>query len=176
MIETPERFIKALLELTEGYEEDPKAHLRKEFNLNDPEQETRHSYNNIILSGDISFVSLCEHHMLPFEGIINIGYLPNPENENSRVVGLSKLARMSDGYAKRFQIQERLTQQIADAIHECLIPAGVGVVVSARHTCQCYRGIKKDGFMVTSSMTGVFRDDSAARMEFLKLIEIGRRL
>ncbi len=173
MEETPKRFLKALVEMTSGYDEDPAEHLKKEFDLNDTD-DTKHIYDGIIISGDINFVSMCEHHMLPFEGVIHIGYLPNKDNSESKVVGLSKLARMAEGFAKRFQVQERLTQQIADTIQSVLSPAGVGVIVRGRHTCQCYRGIKKDGFMVTSSMTGLFRQEAETRNEFLKLIELGK--
>lgn len=173
MADTPKRFLKALLEMTAGYDEDPAEHLRKEFQLSDSEDNTVKPYDQIILSGGIDFVSMCEHHMLPFEGIIHIGYLPNAESSDSKVVGLSKFARMAEGFARRFQVQERLTQQIADTIQEVVRPAGVGVVVKARHTCQCYRGVKKKGWMITSSMTGLFREEAQTRMEFLKLIEIG---
>lgn len=171
MEETPSRFIKAMREMTSGYDEDPKSHLLKEFNLSDSEKKRK--FGGLIVSGGIDFVSVCEHHMLPFEGQIHIGYIPNKDDEESKVVGLSKLARMADGYAKRFQIQERLTDQIVDAIQSILRPVGVGVLVKGRHTCQCYRGIKKDGFMMTSSMSGVFLTEGETRMEFMKMVEIG---
>lgn len=172
MEETPLRFLKAMREMTSGYDEDPKSHLMKEFNLSDSERKRK--FGGLILSGGLDYVSMCEHHMLPFEGQIHIGYIPNTKDEESKVVGLSKLARMADGYAKRFQIQERLTDQIADAVEEILRPVGVAVIVKGRHTCQCYRGVKKQGFMVTSTMTGVFLKEASARQEFFKMIEIGQ--
>jgi GTP cyclohydrolase I len=112
------------------------------------------------------------YHMMAFEGVAWIGYLPDVSKGDSRVVGLSKLARLLDMYAKRLQIQERLTVQIADDIEKYLKPLGAGVVLKARHTCQCYRGVKKDGKMVTSAMHGVFKTDSRARSEFFQLVEI----
>lgn len=168
VVETPMRFIKAFLEMTNGYAEDPRKHLEKNFSINDTDDDLP-AYDELIISGGIPFSSLCEHHLLGFSGTIDIGYIPNPDN--GRIVGLSKLARMADGYARRLQVQERLTQQIAHAIQQELDPLGVAVVVRGRHGCQCYRGIKKDGYMVTSSMSGVFKElGNNARSEFLSLI------
>ncbi len=113
---------------------------------------------------DIPFVSMCEHHMLPFEGKASVAYIPN-----GRVVGLSKLARVVDTFAKRLQVQERLTQEIAEAIETHVGGLGVGVIIKSRHTCMCYRGIKKNGTMVTSVTLGLMRTDLAARTEFLTL-------
>jgi GTP cyclohydrolase I len=162
LLETPARFIKAMLEFTSGLKEDPTIHLEKDFSLDDtaPVQ-----YGGMIISAGIPFVSLCEHHLLPFSGECHIGYVPSLARK--RVVGLSKLARLADGYARRPQVQERLTQQIADALRK-LDPAGIMVVVSAKHTCQCLRGVRKDGRMVTSSVYGIF-EEAAARAEFLSL-------
>ncbi len=168
IIETPKRFIKAFLELTGGALEDPKVHLEKNFSIADSDPEVP-NYDEVIISGGIPFNSLCEHHLLPFSGTIDIGYIPNPLN--GRIVGLSKLARMADGYARRLQVQERLAVQIEHAIDTVLHPLGAAVIIRGKHTCQCMRGIKKDGYMVTSRMTGVFRDKPEARMEFLQLLE-----
>ena len=168
LVETPKRFLKMMRELTGGYASDPKDHLAKRFTLDD-EATGMSGYDEVILSGPLPFVSLCEHHMAAFDGVAFIGYLPKA---GGRVVGLSKLARLLDGYAQRFQVQERLTVQIADAIQSELDPQGVAVVVRARHTCQCFRGVKKDGRMVTSAMRGVFRESTAARSEVFNLIRL----
>lgn len=165
--DTPARVVKALTEMTSGTHEDPRRHLQKSFALDDDESTIVGAYDQIVLSRDLPFSSLCEHHMLPFTGTAHIAYLPDP---NGRVVGLSKLARLLDGYARRLQVQERLTQQIADALQSELNPLGVGVVIKARHTCQCLRGIKKDGLMVTSAMYGAFKEDASARSELMRLI------
>lgn len=167
LVETPKRFVKALLELTSGLREDPKEHLRKDFGLDDAEPV---EYGGMIISAGIPFTSLCEHHLLPFTGEISIAYIPSEEKK--RVVGLSKLARMADGYARRPQVQERLTAQIADAL-AIIEPAGVAVIVRAKHTCQCLRGVKKDGCMITSSVSGVF-EDAAVRAEFLSLLQLNK--
>lgn len=167
--ETPARVVKAWMEMTSGYIIDPLELLRKSFILNDRNDEPMFgSYGEMIISKDIPFVSNCEHHMMPFIGHAHVGYIPN---EDGRVVGLSKIARVVDAYARRLQIQERMTQQIADAIQQVLDPLGVMVVVEATHSCQAYRGIKKEGSMVTSALYGVFRDNTnQARSEFLELI------
>lgn len=170
--DSPLRFVKAMAELTAGYREDPKIHLLKNFSVNDVSEEIT-PYDELIISGALPFTSLCEHHFLAFDGICHIGYIPNTtEGAGGRVVGLSKLGRMLDGYAKRFQVQERLTRQIGDAVQEVLKPIGVGIVLKARHTCQCMRGVKKDGFMVTSAMYGVLKEKPSAKEEFLKLITL----
>lgn len=165
--ETPARFVKALLELTQGLREDPVAHLAKEFNLQDVD-DAPSCYDGMVISKGINIVSLCEHHLLPFTGVVHMVYIPGA---NGRVVGLSKLARMAEGYARRPQVQERLTRQIGDAL-QSLQPQGCAVIVKAKHTCQCLRGVKKDGEMVTSAVYGVLKDDASARAEWLALLQI----
>jgi len=155
--ETPQRVLKAFLEYTEGYKEDPKDHLRKVFDV---------SHRELVLVEDIEFHSMCEHHFAPFFGVVHVGYLPD-----QKVTGLSKIARMVEGYAKRFQVQETLTNQIADAIEEILEPQGTMVVMEGKHMCMCGRGIKKTNSKTTTTATrGVFNDRSDARMEFLTLL------
>lgn len=156
LIDTPKRVTKALREMTEGYREDPKKILGVTFDV---------AFDQMVTLKDIPFVSLCEHHMLPFEGTACVAYIPQ-----GRVVGLSKLARVVDTFAKRLQVQERLTQEIAEAIQTHVGGLGVGVIVKSRHTCMCYRGIKKNGVMVTSVTLGLMREDARARMEFLSLV------
>lgn len=167
--ETPARVVRAWMEMTSGYSIEPLDLLRKSFLLNDRDDDPMFgSYGEMIISKDIPFVSNCEHHMMPFIGHAHVGYIPNSD---SRVVGLSKIARVVDAYARRLQVQERMTQQIADALQQVLDPLGVMVVVEATHSCQAYRGVKKDGSMVTSAIYGVFRDNTnQARSEFLELI------
>ena len=156
--DTPFRFIKALTEHTEGYREDPKKHLEKTFDV---------EHNDLVLVKDIPFNSLCEHHLAPFVGKIHIAYIPK-----DKITGLSKFGRVVEGYAKRLQVQERLTQEIADAVQEVLEPQAVAVIVEAEHTCMSGRGIKKHGAKtVTSTMRGLFETDSAARGELLYLIK-----
>jgi len=155
LIKTPHRVTKALKEMTEGYFEDPSLILGVTFDV---------PYDQMIVLRDVPFVSMCEHHMLPFEGTASVAYIPK-----GRVVGLSKLARVVDTFAKRLQVQERLTQEIASAIDTHVEAAGVGVIIKSRHTCMCYRGIKKNGTMVTSVTLGLMRTDLAARTEFLQL-------
>lgn len=156
LIETPKRVIKALREMTEGYSQSPAEILSKRFAV---------TCDEMVVLKDISFYSLCEHHMLPFRGKAHIAYLPTTE-----VVGISKLARLVHCYAKRLQVQERLTSQIATSIQEHLLTLGVGVVVEAHHLCMGCRGVKQtDSIMVTSSMLGAFREP-APRDEFLRLI------
>lgn len=155
MEDTPQRVYRALVEMTSGYREDPATILSTVFE--EPCDEV------VVLKG-IQFVSLCEHHMLTFTGTVDVGYIPG------KVVGLSKLARLVDCFARRFQIQERMTRQIATSIMEHLKAEGAAVVVRAVHSCMACRGVKKQGAtMVTSSMLGSFRTDVAARMEFLHL-------
>lgn len=156
--ETPFRFIKALVEHTVGYREDPKLHLEKTFDVD---------HEDLVLVKDIPFNSLCEHHLAPFVGKVHIAYIPK-----DKITGLSKFGRVVEGYAKRLQVQERLTQQIADAIQEVLNPQAVAVIVEAEHTCMSGRGIKKHGATtVTSTMRGLFQNDAAARAELLQLIK-----
>lgn len=155
LVDTPKRAIKALQEMTAGLKVDPKRHLSKVFN--EPGDE-------MIIVRDLPYWSLCEHHLLPFNGTVTIAYVPK-----GKVVGLSKLPRMVRDYARRPQVQERLTNQIADAITEVLKPEGVGVLVTGRHTCQEMRGIESPGQMVTSALRGIFKTDAKARAEFLAL-------
>jgi GTP cyclohydrolase IA len=158
--ESPFRVIKAFAEYTEGYREDPKLHLEKTFDVD---------HNELVLVRDIEFHSMCEHHFAPFYGVAHIGYIPS-----KKITGLSKLARVTDGYAKRFQVQERLTNQIADAIVDVLEPLGVMVVIEAKHMCMCGRGVKKSGASTsTSAVRGAFKDEPEARAEFLSLLNRG---
>lgn len=156
--DTPFRFVKALAEHTVGYREDPKLHLEKTFDVN---------HQDLVLVKDIPFNSLCEHHLAPFVGKVHIAYIPS-----DKITGLSKFGRVVEGYAKRLQVQERLTQEIADAIQEVLNPQAVAVIVEAEHTCMSGRGIKKHGATtVTSTMRGLFKENASARAELLQLIK-----
>lgn len=156
--ETPYRVLKAFLEYTEGYREDPGHHLEKTFEVD---------HQELVLVKDIEFHSVCEHHFAPFFGVAHVGYIPN-----ERITGLSKIARTVEGYAKRFQVQERLTTQIASAIEEVLKPKGTMVVVEAKHMCMCGRGIKKSSASTTtSSVRGIFSTKQDARAEFLSLLK-----
>ena len=156
--ETPFRFIKALAEHTVGYGEDPKLHLEKTFDVD---------HQDLVLVKDIPFNSLCEHHLAPFVGKVHIAYIPS-----DKITGLSKFGRVVEGYAKRLQVQERLTQEIADAIQEVLNPQAVAVIVEAEHTCMSGRGIKKHGATtVTSTMRGLFKENASARAELLQLMK-----
>jgi GTP cyclohydrolase I len=155
---TPERVSKAMRFLTRGYRQDPKALLNEAlFTV---------SYDEMVIIRDIDVFSLCEHHMLPFYGKAHVAYLPN-----GKVVGLSKIPRLVDMYARRLQVQERLTVQIAEAIQETVKPRGVGVVIEAMHFCMMMRGVeKRNAVAVTSCMLGGFRDRQPTREEFLSLI------
>ena len=153
MKETPRRMVKALLEMTEGRDQDAAAILGKTFDVTCDEM--------VVVTG-IPFVSLCEHHVLPFTGTATVGYIPG-----ARVVGLSKIPRVVECFAKRLQVQERLTQQIAAAIDDVLKPHGVGVVITADHTCMQLRGVKCAGSMTTSHLIGRMKEDAATRAEFL---------
>lgn len=160
LIETPRRVTRALQEFFWGYVQDPAEILRKTF------EETA-GYDAMVALRGIRFESHCEHHMAPITGQAWVAYIPN-----GRVVGISKLARVVDIYAKRLQIQERLTAQIADTISDVLRPQGVGVVIKATHHCMTTRGVHKPGTdLVTSRMLGCFRDDASVRQEFLALVE-----
>lgn len=154
--DTPGRVLRALKEMTGGMSQNPADILGTVFEV---------AYDEVVIVKGIPFTSLCEHHMLPFVGEVNIGYLPGVKG----VVGLSKLARLVDCSSRRLQVQERMTRQIADAIAECLGALGVAVVVRASHSCMSCRGVRKQAEMVTSVMLGVFRDKVEARMEFLEL-------
>jgi GTP cyclohydrolase I len=150
------RWQKAIAEMVAGYDEDPELDVI--FDL---------PHDEIVISRGLGFNSLCEHHLFPFFGTVDIAYLPE-----EGIVGLSKLARAVDVYSKRFQTQERMTAEIATAIEEKLKPQGVAVIVRGVHTCQKCRGIKKDGEMITSVMRGVFREKEAARSELLNLLKL----
>ena len=154
---TPERVGKMYAELLAGMREDPKIHLRSVFTEN---------YDEIVLLRDIPFYSICEHHLMPFIGSAHVAYLPT-----GMVLGVSKLARIVDCFARRLQTQERLTYQIADFIMNSLHPLGVAVVLEASHSCTTIRGIKKPGsIMVTSALRGVFKKDPRSRNEVLSLM------
>ncbi len=152
---TPVRFVSALKEMTSGYALSPEDILGKVFEI---------ECDELIICKSISFTSICSHHLLPFSGTCDVGYIPG------KVVGLSKLARLVDCYSRRLQVQETMTRQIADAIETHLEAKGVAVVTKAQHSCMCARGVRKEeATMVCSSMLGVFRTESAARAEFLNL-------
>ncbi len=154
---TPERVGKMYAELLAGMREDPKDHLRSVFTEN---------YDEIVLLRNISFYSICEHHLMPFIGSAHVAYLPT-----GMVLGVSKLARIVDCFARRLQTQERLTYQIADFIMDSLKPQGVAVVLEASHSCTTIRGIKKPGStMVTSALRGIFKKDPRTRSEVLSLM------
>lgn len=159
LIGTPERVVRAYEEFFAGYNEDPVVLLATTF-------EDTAAYDEMIVLRDMRLESYCEHHIVPILGKVHIGYLPS-----GRVVGISKLARLAEVFAKRMQIQETLTAQIADTIQEVLEPRGVGVVIEAAHQCMTTRGVRKPGVsMVTSRMLGSFRDDPTTRREFLAMI------
>jgi GTP cyclohydrolase IA len=157
--ETPSRVARAYQEWFAGYAEDPEEFLRRTFEETD-------GYDEIVALRDISFESVCEHHIAPIIGKVHVAYLPR-----KRVVGISKIARVVEVYAKRLQIQEKMTAQIANTIDTVLKPKGIAVVVEATHQCMTTRGVHKTGVsMVTSRMLGAFRDDAATRREFLAMI------
>ena len=161
LIETPKRVVKSYEEFYEGYGQNPTEILSKVF-------EEIEGYDEIVLVKDILLESHCEHHMVPIVGKAHVAYLPD-----KRVVGLSKLARVVDLYAKRLQTQETMTAQIADTINDVLKPKGVAVVIDAEHQCMSSRGVSKKGTStVTSRMLGVFRDNQKSRMEFMNLIAL----
>ncbi|HEX6783665.1 MAG TPA: GTP cyclohydrolase I FolE [Sphingomicrobium sp.] len=159
LLDTPKRVARAWREYAKGYAEDPAVHLRRTF-------EEVGGYDEIVLLKDIPFQSHCEHHMAPIIGKAAIAYLPN-----DRVVGISKLARVLHGFARRLQVQERLTAQVADAIWKHLQPKGVAVVIEASHACMTARGVSTPGVMMTTSrMMGTFREDERSRREVLALM------
>ena len=161
LIDTPRRVVKAYGDWFSGYKDDPEAYLARTF-------EEVAGYDELIVLRDITFESHCEHHMAPIIGRAHVGYLPS-----GRVVGVSKLARVVDAYARRFQVQEKLTAQIADCIERVLEPRGVAVVVDAQHQCMTTRGVHKRGVsMVTSAMRGALREDARTRAEFLRFVDI----
>ncbi len=159
LLDTPARVARSYRELFAGYEVEPRAYLERTI-------EEVGGYDQLVVLKDIRFVSFCEHHMLPVVGVAHVGYLPT-----DRVVGISKLARVVRGYARRLQIQEKLTSQIATAIEEVLRPQGVGVVIEAEHSCMTLRGVDVPGAsLTTSALLGVVRDDARTREEFLRLV------
>ena len=159
LLDTPLRVARAWREYTQGYAEDPAHHLERVF-------EEVGGYDEIVLLKDIPFQSHCEHHMAPIIGKAHIAYLPK-----NHVVGISKLARVLHGFARRLQVQERLTAEVADCIWDNLKPQGVAVVIEATHACMAARGVRTPGVtMVTSRMMGVFRDDERSRKEVLSLM------
>ncbi|HET7358957.1 MAG TPA: GTP cyclohydrolase I FolE [Rhodanobacteraceae bacterium] len=164
LLDTPKRVVKAYRDWFSGYGVDPGEYLRRTF-------EEVSGYDEMVVLRGIEFESHCEHHMAPIIGRAHVGYLPS-----DRVVGISKLARVVDGFARRFQVQEKLTAEIANCICDTLRPRGVAVVIDARHECMTTRGVHKRGVsMVTSQMLGSFRDDHSTRAEFLRFIDIDGR-
>jgi GTP cyclohydrolase I len=160
LIDTPKRVATAYEDWFSGYKDDPVSALQRTFEEVD-------GYDEMIVLRDISFESHCEHHMAPIIGVAHVGYLPS-----NKVVGISKLARVVETFARRFQVQEKMTAQIANCIKEVLKPKGVGVVIDAVHQCMTTRGIHKAGVsMVTSQMLGSFRRDARTRAEFLQMID-----
>jgi GTP cyclohydrolase I len=165
LLDTPSRVVRAYQEWFAGYGEDPENLLQRTF-------EEIGGYDEMVVLRDIRFTSHCEHHMAPIIGRAHVGYLPR-----QRVVGLSKLARLINVYAKRLQIQERMTVEIADALERTLQPVGVGVVIEGVHACMSTRGVNQHGStMVTSRMLGAFRDQPETRQEFLSAIGFGKAL
>lgn len=159
LIDTPRRVVDAYGDWFSGYQSDPAEYLRRTF-------EEVAGYDEMIVLRDIEFESHCEHHMAPIIGRAHVGYLPI-----DKVVGISKLARVVEGFARRFQVQEKMTAQIAHCIEDVLKPRGVGVVVEASHQCMTTRGVHKTGVsMTTSQMLGTFREDARTRAEFLQFI------
>jgi GTP cyclohydrolase I len=160
LLDTPARVARSYRELFAGYEQDPRGYLERTF-------EEVGGYDELVVLRDIRFVSFCEHHMLPVIGRAHVGYLPR-----NRVVGISKLARVVQGFARRLQIQEKMTAEIAGAIQEILDPHGVGVVIEAEHSCMTLRGVNTPGASLTTSrLIGVVRDDPRTREEFLRLAQ-----
>ncbi|MFP6767809.1 MAG: GTP cyclohydrolase I FolE [Planctomycetaceae bacterium] len=160
LVETPERVARMYAELFSGLHTDPGRHLKKCF---------EESFDELVLVREISFNSLCEHHLLPFMGVAHVGYLPN-----GRIAGLSKLARVVEEVSKRPQVQERMTHQVADLLHEQLDAKGVVVVLEATHTCMTIRGVRKPGSLtVTSAVRGLFKTNQSSRAEVMSLINRG---
>lgn len=158
LVRTPERMAQALEFLTKGYQEDPQEILQGALFTEE--------YDEMVIVKDVEMFSLCEHHLLPFFGKVHVAYIPN-----GKVIGLSKIPRLIDVFARRLQVQERLTMQIAECIQQAIRPEGVGVVIEARHLCMMMRGVEKQhSSAVTSSMLGAFRNDENTRQEFLSLI------
>jgi len=163
LLETPARVLAAFDEYFSGYRENPRDHLEKTF-------EEVEGYDEMVLVSDIDVHSHCEHHLAPFVGKAHVAYLPN-----GRVVGLSKLARVVDVFAKRLQVQEKMTMQIAQVIEEVLRPAGVAVIIQCRHFCMCHRGAKKpNSWTTTSKLTGAFLNNPSSRLELFNLIGMNK--
>jgi GTP cyclohydrolase I len=157
LLDTPRRVADMYEELLAGIADDPGRFLAVTF---------QEQHKEMVVLQNIPMHSLCEHHMLPFYGQVHVGYIPR-----GRIVGVSKLARLTDGFSRRLQVQERLTSQIADALVACLNPIGCGVVIEAEHSCMTMRGIQRPGSrMITSAMRGSFRENSSTRAEFLAII------
>ena len=165
LLESPARVVQAWDQHFAGYKQDPAEYLAKTF-------EEVEGYDQLVLVSDIELFSHCEHHMVPFVGKAHVAYIPD-----GRVVGLSKVARVVDVFAKRLQVQEKLTKQISDAIATHLEPQGVAVILQCQHFCMCYRGVKKPGsWTTTSNLHGIFLKDAAARMELFTLIGLKREI
>lgn len=161
MAETPHRYIRAMHALTSGYNIDPQSFM-KIF------EDGAEGYNGLVFQGQIQLYSMCEHHMLPFFGVAHVGYIPK-----GRVIGLSKIARIVNMFAQRFQVQERLTREIAESLMEHLDPRAVGVVIRCRHMCMEMRGVQKPGTITyTSHLQGDFLNEPEARAEFMKFVEM----
>lgn len=160
LLDTPARVARAYEDWFSGYKQNPVSYLKRTF-------EEVEGYDEMIVLRDIQFESHCEHHMAPIIGRAHVGYLPS-----NKVVGISKLARVVEAFARRFQVQEKLTAQVANCIHDVLKPKGVAVVIDARHQCMTTRGVHKTGVsMVTSQMLGLFRSDARTRAEFLQIVD-----
>jgi len=158
IVDTPKRWLKALNEVTEGYSQNPAEILNRSFDQ---------KFDEMVVVTDIDFTSTCEHHLLPFIGKATVGYIPT-----GKVVGLSKIPRLVDCFARRLQLQERMAVEIADAMEEHLNPIAVGVILTAQHQCMSCRGVRKiNANMVTSVLRGRFKTDPSARAEFLKFIK-----
>lgn len=169
VLKTPARVAKAYAELFSGYGQNPADVLGTVFDMDDVEGVA--CYAGIVVLRDIEFYSMCEHHMLPFHGSAHVAYIPG---DDGRVVGVSKLARLVDMYARRLQCQERITTQVADALREHLGAKGVAVVLEAQHMCMAMRGIRKtSSTMTTSELRGTFNEDTSARAEVLRLLRGG---
>jgi GTP cyclohydrolase I len=161
LIDTPKRISEMYAEIFEGLNIDPSSYLNVDFEV---------AHDEMVILRDIPFYSMCEHHFLPFHGEAHVGYIPD-----GRVVGISKLARVVEGFARRPQLQERLTSQVAETIMKSVKPDGVAVVVEAEHLCMTMRGVRKPGSrMVTSAMRGQFKKSNVTRSEFLALVQSGR--
>ena len=162
LIKTPHRVAKSWMTFAQGYKQTPEEVVGDAvFN---------EKCDEIVVVKDIDFFSLCEHHLLPFKGVAHVGYLPK-----EKIIGLSKIPRIVDIYARRLQVQERFTQQVADALQDVLSPKGVAVVIEAEHLCMQMRGVeKKSSFMITSAVRGAFRENNKTREEFLSIIGKGR--